>query len=114
MKKALRIVHFDSQKKAKYLELSFDDADINSKGYADDGSLLISISQGEQRNAFQLSVSEAALLKERLDFILALLARQYIEIDEKASKERQRQVKKDQGKKEQENYLDDEILDDEI
>ncbi|BBG24125.1 hypothetical protein [Sulfuracidifex tepidarius] len=111
MRRALRIVHFDKDHKAKYLELSFDSAAINDKGYADDGSLLISISQGEQRIAFQLSVSEAALLKERLDYILALLAKQYIEIDEKAAKERQqKQVKKDQKKEE---YLDEEVEEEE-
>lgn len=93
MKRALRIVHFDSQKKAKALELSFNDAEINSKGYSDDGSLLISI-QGEQRVAFQLSVAEAALLKERLDFVLALLTKQYIEVDSK--------VREKKGKKEKE------------
>jgi hypothetical protein len=107
VKRALRIVHFDKDHKAKYLELSFDSAAINDKGYVDDGSLLISISQGEQRVAFQLSVSEAALLKERLDYILALLAKHYIEIDEKAAKERQKQGKKNLEKKQE--YLDDEI-----
>lgn len=94
MKRVLRITHFDKDKKARALELSFDPATTNDKGYSQDGNLLISI-HGEQRAAFQLSVAEAALLKERLDFALALLAKQYMEMDEKASKTRERQ-KKDQ------------------
>jgi hypothetical protein len=99
MKRALRIAHFDKNKKVKVLELGFDDVEINSKDFAEEGSLLLSIHSENQKTFFQLSIAEAALLKERLDYILALLAKQYIEADEKAAKTRQ---SKNQQKKNQE------------
>ncbi|ACP45872.1 conserved hypothetical protein [Sulfolobus islandicus Y.G.57.14] len=99
MKRALRIAHFDKNKKVKVLELGFDDVEINSKDFAEEGSLLLSIHSENQKTFFQLSTAEAALLKERLDYILALLAKQYIEADEKAAKTRQ---SKNQQKKNQE------------
>jgi len=99
MKRALRIAHFDKNKKVKVLELGFDDVEINSKDFAEEGSLLLSIHSENQKTFFQLSTAEAALLKERLDYILALLAKQYIEADEKAAKTRQ---SKNQQKKNEE------------
>jgi len=103
MKRALRIAHFDKNKKVKALELGFDDVEINSKDFAEEGSLLLSIHTENQKAFFQLSIAEAALLKERLDYILALLAKQYIEADEKAAKTRQsKKQSKNQQKKNQE------------
>jgi hypothetical protein len=101
MKRALRIAHFDKNKKVKVLELGFDDAEVNSKDYVEEGSLLLSIQSENQRIFFQLSIAEAALLKERLDYILAVLSKQYIETDEKVA--RMRQNKNLQRKNQQKN-----------
>lgn len=86
-------MHFDKNKKLKTLELGFDDSTLNSKGYAEEGTLLISIQSEEQKAFFQLSTAEAALLKDRLDFVIALLSKQYIDTEERAVKNRSKQNK---------------------
>ncbi|QXJ30316.1 hypothetical protein [Saccharolobus shibatae] len=93
MKRALRLTHFDKNKKVKVLELGFDDAAINDKGYSEEGSLLISIQSENSKAFFQLSTAEASLLKDRLDFVIALLSKQYIDTEERAAKNRSKQNK---------------------
>jgi hypothetical protein len=105
MRKALRLAHFDKNKKPKVLELGFDEVVKNSKGYPEEGTLLISIQSENSKAFFQLSTAEAALLKERLDYVLALLSKQYIETEERTAKDRLNQSK--------EKTLDEEVEEDE-
>jgi hypothetical protein len=87
------------------LELGFDEVVKNSKGYPEEGTLLISIQSENSKAFFQLSTAEAALLKERLDYVLALLSKQYIETEERTAKDRSNQSK--------EKTLDEEVEEDE-
>ncbi|BBL45991.1 hypothetical protein [Metallosphaera sedula] len=84
MNRALRITHFDKNKKAKSLELSFDYAEVNEKGYTQEGKLLIGIQSEDQKAYFQLSVSEASLLVQRLNVVLDMLASSFIETEREA------------------------------
>ena len=105
MKRALRITHFDKNKKAKSLELFFDTPSLNDRGYAEEGSLLLSIQSEDNKSYFQLSVSEASLLKERLEFILSLLSHQYIQLEEKVAKDKQKREKDEEGEKSEEDQF---------
>ena len=83
MRRVLRLAHFDKNKKPKTLELHFDLPTTNEKGYVDEGSLLLSIQGDDHKAYFQLSVAEAALLKERLEYVLSLLSKEYVDAEAK-------------------------------
>ena len=83
MNRVLRLTHFDKNKKAKSLELAFDEPKLNENGYPEEGNLLISIQSEDTKAYFQLSVAEASLLRERLEYVLALLSQQYISLEQK-------------------------------
>lgn len=88
MRRVLRLAHFDKNKKPKTLELSYDSPSTNDKGFTEEGSLLLSIQGDDHKAYFQLSVAEAALLKERLEYVLSLLSQEYIEAEAEKAKEK--------------------------
>ncbi|MEM4911708.1 MAG: hypothetical protein QXJ81_02610, partial [Metallosphaera sp.] len=86
MKRVLRIPRFTKEGKPKTLELLVDSPVVNEKGFPQEGKLLLVIDDGKNRVGFQLSTAEAALLFQRLDYVLNESAKEYIQIEEKSRK----------------------------
>ncbi|EWG07942.1 MAG: hypothetical protein ASUL_02824 [Candidatus Aramenus sulfurataquae] len=97
MKRILRIPRFTKDSKTKALELLIDDAIVNDKGFPQEARFLLVIDDGENRVAFQLSQSEAALLYHRLGYALNEATKQYVDLEERSRKEYQKKKGKSEG-----------------
>ncbi|WP_252896846.1 hypothetical protein [Metallosphaera hakonensis] len=86
MKRVLRIPRFSKEGregKPKTLELLMDSPTTNDKGFPQEAKLLLVIDDGKNRVGFQLNTAEAALLYQRLWYVLNETAKEYIQVEEK-------------------------------
>ena len=86
MKRVLRIPRFNKEGKPKTLELLMDSPNLNEKGFPQEARLLLVIDDGKNRIGFQLTTAEAALLYQRLSYVLNETAKEYIQMEEKNRK----------------------------
>ena len=112
MKRVLRIPRYNKEGKPKTLELLVDSPIINDKGFPQEGKLLLVIDDGKNRVGFQLSTAEAALLYQRLSYVLNESAKEYIQIEEKSKRNYQsskkgRDVEEEQSEEVPPEYFDD-------
>ncbi|AHC52001.1 hypothetical protein SUSAZ_08700 [Sulfolobus acidocaldarius SUSAZ] len=108
MKRVLRIPRFMKEGKTKTLELFVDSPTTNDKGFPQEAKFLIVIDDGNNRVAFQLNQSEAALLYHRLNYVLNETSKEYIQLEEKNRKTYEGKKTKPSGPQESE---DDAFLD---
>ncbi len=104
MKRVLRIPRFTKDGKTKTLELFVDSPTVNDKGFPQEAKFLLVIDDGNNRVAFQLNQSEAALLYHRLNYVLNEAAKEYIQLEEKNRKSYEEKKSKAKEEEKEEDF----------
>ncbi len=109
MERIVRIPHFSRDgKPPKSIELLLVRPATNTKGYIDEGRLVLMVDDGGNRVGFQLTIAEASLLYQRLGYALETLAEDFHKMskDRKPSTSSPRKTERE-ADSEQDEYNDD-------
>jgi hypothetical protein len=78
MTRILELTHFGKGKKPKRLTIDEEGPTINDKNYPVEGSFIIAIDDGKNRLAFKLTEAEASLIAIRLEEVVRIHSKEFM------------------------------------